>query len=374
MKYKGLQFTNKSEKVVEIDIDGYIGWDPYDSPEDQVRTKDKMNAELKKIAKLQVETILVNINSFGGDVNHGISIHDLLAENKAKVITKVNGMTASSATIIAMSGDERHMSDNALYLVHNATSFGWGDKNDAKTLSEALIKVDDRIANISSKVTGKSKDEILDLMNEDKGLGKWLTADEAKGYGFITDVFEPLKAVAYFSNDILSRYQLPPIPGNQNPENNNGGSLPGGIAKQVISELIDFFTTNNNSQKMDKKEFKRLAPAAGLKSFEIQDNGIFLTVDQANAVESVLEKNENTINAYSGLKDGESIQGLRDQITSKTTENQTLSDDNKRLKTENEELSKETVDKTGAAAAGDDKKKKSSDPQAEYFYELSQIK
>jgi len=237
-----------------------------------------------------------------------------------------------------------------------------------------LIKVDDRIANISSKVTGKSKDEILDLMNEDKGLGKWLTADEAKGYGFITDVFEPLKAVAYFSNDILSRYQLPPIPGNQNPENNNGGSLPGGIAKQVISELIDFFTTNNNSQKMDKKEFKRLAPTAGLKSFEIQDNGIFLTVDQANAVESVLEKNENTINAYSGLKDGESIQGLRDQITSKTTENQTLSDDNKRLKTENEELSKETVDKTGAAAAGDDKKKKSSDPQAEYFYELSQIK
>jgi len=289
MKYKGLQFTNKSEKVVEIDIEGYIGFDPYDSPENQINTKEKMKAELKKIANLKAETIIVNINSFGGDVNHAISIHDLLAENEAKVITKINGMIASSATIIVMAGDERKMSDNALFLVHNASSFGWGDKNDIKSLSEDLNTIDDRIANIYSKVTGKSKDEVLDLMNEDKGFGKWLTADEAKDFGFITDVFEPLKAVAYFSNDILSQYHLPTI--SNNPSDTQNSDISNNSLFQKIRDLFSNETKSKNvtTNKTEMKKFELINKTLGVESLESTDEGIFLNEQQLDAIEAALK-------------------------------------------------------------------------------------
>lgn len=372
MKYKGLQFQNKSEKEVVIDIEGYIGWDPYDAPEDQVRTKEKMKAELKKLANLSAETITVNINSYGGDVNHGISIHDLLAESKAKVITKVNGMTASSATIIAMAGAERLMSDNALFLVHNASTYGGGDKNDFKMLINDLDKIDGRIANIYSKVSGNSSEEMLELMNENNGYGKWLTADEAKQLSFVTDVFEPLKAVAYFSNDVLARFQLPPVPENNKPE----VVPPGGIAKQIIAEIKDFFKVNNTTKIMNKPDFKFLAKVAKVETFEVTDEGVHLNTEQAEAIEATLKKQTTTIEAYSGLEDGESITGLRTQITNLTKTNGDLTVSNSTLTTENEKLSKGTVPPTGAAADddGDGDKNEVVDAQAQHFYELSQMK
>jgi ATP-dependent protease ClpP protease subunit len=366
MTYKGLNFQNKSDKEVIIDIDGYIGWDPYDAQENQVQTKEKMKKELKKIANLKAETIFVNINSIGGNVNHGISIHDLLSEHSAKVVTKVNGMTASIATVIAMSGDERHMSDNALFLVHNASSIGWGDKNDMKTLVNDLEKIDDRIANIYSKVTGSDKQEMINLMNEDKGRGKWLSADEANEMGFITNVFEPVKAVAYFSNDILERFQLPPVPGNSNSEDPQKS---GSIASQVIDGLKDFFTNNNtNSKNMNEPNFKVLAIAAGLDTLEVANGGIFLNSEQALAVQNILDQNLVTINAYSGLEDGETVEGLK-------TEKTNLQKSNEDLTTENETLSKNTVPPTGTGSDGDDTPDDvSEDTEANHFFELSKIK
>ncbi len=288
MIYRGLQFTNKADKTVEIDIEGYIGWDPWDSPEDQIHTKEKMKAELKKIAQLTAETIIVNINSYGGDVNHGLSIHDLLAENKARIITKVNGMTASSATIIAMAGDERRMSDNALFLVHNASSIAWGDKNDVNTIAEELKKIDDRLANIYSKVTGKEKQEMLDLMNEDKGRGKWLSANEAKKLGFITEVFEPLQAAAVFSNDILQKHQLPPVPGNSvaNEEKNNANN----IANLVINEIKKIF--QSNKPKATMKQFEAINKALGVEEMASTDEGVFMNEDQLSTLDTLLAQTD----------------------------------------------------------------------------------
>ncbi|MFK5893742.1 MAG: Clp protease ClpP [Pseudomonadota bacterium] len=372
MKYIGLQFSNKSDKVAVIDIEGYIGWDPYDSPDDQIRTKGKMKAELKKITAIKAETIIVNINSYGGDVNHGISIHDLLAEHSAKVITKINGMTASSATIIAMAGTERQMSDNALFLVHNASTWGGGDKNDIKMVLADLETIDGRIANIYSKITSDSKENMLDLMDENNGYGKWLTADEAKDLGFITDVFEPLKAVAYFSNDILKRFQLPPVPDNDK----SNITPPDGIAKQIIAEIKDFFNSNNNpnSKNMSKVNFTVLAVAAGLKTLEVADEGIFLSADQAEAVQTLLVENQTAIEDHSALEDGETVEGLRTEITGLKKSNGDLTSSNATLTTENEKLSKKTVTGTGAGSGGDDPPSNPVvDEEAAHFYNLSKI-
>ena len=77
-----MTIISKANKVVEIDIEGIIGgsfWE--EENEDSVNTKEKMRAELKAISAAKADTIIVNINSFGGSVTHGISIHDMLAQH-----------------------------------------------------------------------------------------------------------------------------------------------------------------------------------------------------------------------------------------------------------------------------------------------------
>lgn len=208
------KIRNKAD-ALEIDIDGDIGpsWGWFDEGGDN--TKEHVKALLKDIANSAASQIVVNINSVGGDVNHGISIHDLLAGHKAKVITIVHGMTASAATIIAQAGDTRKMSANALYLIHPASTIAWGNCNAMEEALTSLKKVDETLANIYAKRTGKSAEEITDLMNRFDGNGEWLTADEALDLGLIDEIIEPMKAVAHVNAKDLARLGLPQIPSNK---------------------------------------------------------------------------------------------------------------------------------------------------------------
>jgi seryl-tRNA synthetase len=42
-------------------------------------------------------------------------------------------------------------------------------------------------------------------------------------------------------------------------------------------------------------KLKNMAAVAGVESFEVQDGGIFLTEEQANAIESILDKNKSAL-------------------------------------------------------------------------------
>lgn len=196
---KWSKITAKENKVVEIDINGFIGFDWWAS-EDEQNTKERMRSELKAIDEIKADKIIVNIDSFGGDVNHGISIHDLLKFNKAEIETRVTGMTASAATIIAQAGDTRTMSDNALYLVHNASSFAWGNKKSMEATIKDLEKVDGVMSNVYAKRSGKSAEHFENLMNESNGEGVWLDADETLDNGLIDSKFEPTAMAANFDH------------------------------------------------------------------------------------------------------------------------------------------------------------------------------
>ena len=207
--------TNKAADTLEIDIEGEIGGISIDWATWEVKagaTKEAVKKLIKDVANSKASNIIVNINSYGGDVNHGISIHDMLAEHKAKVTTIVHGHTASAATIIAQAGDVRKMSDNALYLVHPASIIAFGNAIDLKTALSDLEKVDGSIAGIYAKRTGKTIEEVIAIMNRFEGRGEWLSASEAKDLGFVDEIFEPMKAVASADPAILARLGLPGIP------------------------------------------------------------------------------------------------------------------------------------------------------------------
>lgn len=131
---------------------------------------------------------------------------------------------------------------------------------------------------------------------------------------------------------------------------------------------------NSNSNNMSKPQFKVLAKAAGLETLEVADNGIFLSSEQAEAVQTVLTDNQTAIEAHTGLQDGESIEGLRSEITSLNKTNGELTDTNATLTTENEKLSKNTVPPTGTETETDGEGNPTPvDKQAEHFFNLSKV-
>lgn len=205
-------FSNASTNDAEITIEGTIGWNPWDSESEVVATKEKMRAELKFLKGIDARNIKVNINSYGGDVNHGISIHDLLAEHPATITTSVQGHTASAATIIAMAGDNIEMSDNAMFLVHRASMMAWGNVYQMREAEADLNTIDKTIARVYAKRTGINQSKHLELMDANEGRGKWLNAKDSKKHGYIDNVYEPTKRISNFQSTYFNFYNLPQIP------------------------------------------------------------------------------------------------------------------------------------------------------------------
>lgn len=179
-----LQIRNSADQI-EIDVFGTIG----DSWFDEGVTMDSIRARLTEAGD---KPVTLNIASLGGLVDHALVIHDLIAMHKAPTTARIMGATASAATVVAMGADRVEMSENALFLVHNARMVAAGTADDLRKDADALDTFDERIVNVYVNATGASRRRIRELMKEDK----WISPAEAKEWGFVDTVFTPAKAAA----------------------------------------------------------------------------------------------------------------------------------------------------------------------------------
>ncbi len=170
-------------EVCYIDIDGTIGvpeeWQ-FEEPSSRVTTYEKFKDMVAKIADIKSPEIVVNIRSTGGDVNDALLIHDTLCALDAHIVTRCYGYTASAATIIAQAADEgcRQISSNALYLIHNSICAAEGNAAEMEAKADLLHKTDQRLAEVYAMRSGRSVEDIVALMNENGGDGRWLSPEE----------------------------------------------------------------------------------------------------------------------------------------------------------------------------------------------------
>lgn len=66
-----------------------------------------------------VDIINLYVNSPGGSVFEGITIHNMLKRHKAKVTAHVDALAASIASVIIMAADEIRMPSNSMLMIHN---------------------------------------------------------------------------------------------------------------------------------------------------------------------------------------------------------------------------------------------------------------
>lgn len=124
----------------------------------------------------------VRINSGGGYVDDGVAIFNALSQHKGKVTVIVDAMAASSASVIAMAGDERIMRKGAMMMIHDPASVVWGTAEDMAKAIKMLEKHAASLASIYADVTGEDVDDIRSDMKDEL----WLTAEEAVERGFAT--------------------------------------------------------------------------------------------------------------------------------------------------------------------------------------------
>lgn len=130
------------------------------------------------------EEVEILINSPGGDVWSGSEIYTTIKSYTGKVTVKILGIAASAASVIAMAGDTIYISPTAQIMVHNPWMYTAGDQNDLRKDAEYLENWADSLSNAYQIKTGKSKEELRALMDEET----WLTADKALELGFADEV------------------------------------------------------------------------------------------------------------------------------------------------------------------------------------------
>lgn len=135
-------------------------------------------------------TLHVRINSPGGDVFEGRAIATAIAQFRGKTIAHIDGLAASAATSVANACGEIEIVSAAFYMIHNAWTFAYGNKNDLRTTAELLDKIDNSLVNDYAKRTGAKAEQIVEWMNAET----WFTAQEAVDNGFATRVADEAAA------------------------------------------------------------------------------------------------------------------------------------------------------------------------------------
>lgn len=129
-------------------------------------------------------TIQVRINSIGGSVFEAIAIYNTLKAAQAKIVVHVDGLAASSASVIAMAGDEIIMAPEAQMMVHEPWAVTAGNASNLRDMADLLDRNRDILVSIYEKRTGLAAAKVKSLLAAET----WLTAKEAVDYGFADSI------------------------------------------------------------------------------------------------------------------------------------------------------------------------------------------
>lgn len=140
----------------------------------------------EQLAEIEAATIHLRVNSPGGDVFDGVAIYNTLRQHSAQVITHIDGLAASIASVIALAGDEVRMAPNAFFMIHNPWGITIGDAEDHRKMADTLEKIAmGAIIGTYRAKTGQDVDTIRNWMDDET----WFTAEQAAEAGF-ADVVE----------------------------------------------------------------------------------------------------------------------------------------------------------------------------------------
>ncbi|AFM02142.1 MULTISPECIES: ATP-dependent Clp endopeptidase proteolytic subunit ClpP [Desulfitobacterium] len=158
-------------------------------------TDDVANLIVAQMLFLEAEDpekdIFLYINSPGGSISAGMAIYDTMQYIRSDVHTICVGLAASMGAFLLTAGakGKRSALPNAEILIHQPLIGGGGISGQATEIeihAKHLLRVKERMNRILAERTGQT----IERIEADTDRDRYMTAEEAKEYGLIDEVFE----------------------------------------------------------------------------------------------------------------------------------------------------------------------------------------
>lgn len=138
-------------------------------------------------SKDPTKDIALYINSPGGSVTAGLAIYDTIKYIRCDVSTICIGMAASMGAFLLSSGTKgkRFALPNSEIMIHQVLGGAQGQASDVEIHTRQLLKMKRKLNEIFAENVGKE----VSVVEKDTDRDNYLSAEEAKVYGIVDDVF-----------------------------------------------------------------------------------------------------------------------------------------------------------------------------------------
>ena len=262
------------------------------------------------------QEVTIAVSSLGGYIDDGLTIMEYI-KGHGKCNMVIIGMTASAATILCMKAKSVKIARGSMVLIHNssATYEMWTSANKEQLDNiikqfqhdrEQLDTIDKCLADIYAQKNGKTLEENLSMMSQEK----WLSAKDAKDFGLVDAVLddedEAVKAKAVKNAyagiaGASEHYGIPQFAMEDKPSRSFFHRMK--LALKNVSGILDDAEPQDNSltnpiTAMKKIVLNLICAILAIKDIAVSEKGeATLTEDQLNTLENALKEKDDRISA-----------------------------------------------------------------------------
>ena len=151
-----------------------------------------VTGRLLALASEGSQPIDVYINSPGGHVESGDTIHDMIRFVDAEAPVRVigTGWVASAGALIFLAGrkENRMCLPNTRFLLHQPMGGVRGPATDIDIEAREIIKMRERLNRLFADETGQTYEKVA----KDTDRNHWMSAEEAISYGLVTRIISSI--------------------------------------------------------------------------------------------------------------------------------------------------------------------------------------
>lgn len=151
-----------------------------------MRLAERVTAQITALASESEKPIRVIINSPGGHVESGDTIHDMIRFCGPRVKVIGTGWVASAGAHIFLGAtkENRLCLPNTRFLLHQPAGGVRGQASDIEIEAEEIIKMQERLNRLIARETGQTYEKVV----KDTQRNFWMSAEEAVAYGLVSKI------------------------------------------------------------------------------------------------------------------------------------------------------------------------------------------
>lgn len=251
--------------------------------------------------------INLHLNGPGGDVHEGLLILNTIQADKGERIHTYNdGVCCSMMAVIlaCVPAERRHAAKASLTMIHQASTYAWGNSDELREAADMLDKHDDVLAGVFADGLGLTIDQAKAKWFD--GKDHWFTATEGAAEGLFT----------------VEDYEISEIP--ENPQDQSLDRIAAFYAKPVSNNSQSKITNSDNMGIITTNKFKSISALAKVAAADRKEEHFKAVQDELEAEGVTGVELVPTDELKGHVEASQKVPGLETQVNNLTNEKTAL--------------------------------------------------